>query len=80
MPIYRYVCEKCGHEFTVMHGMSETPEVFCEKCGNLAKKGIGRVGISFKGSGFYINDSKKSSNSVSSSEKNKAVLTALYPH
>ncbi|GAB6188513.1 hypothetical protein JCM30566_02520 [Marinitoga arctica] len=65
MPIYRYVCDSCGYEFTVMHGMSETPEILCEKCGNVAKKGIGKVGISFKGNGFYINDSKNSSNTTS---------------
>jgi len=65
MPIYRYVCDNCGAEFTVMHGMNVTPEVRCEKCGGIARKGIGRVGISFKGSGFYINDSKSSNNSTS---------------
>jgi putative FmdB family regulatory protein len=71
MPIYRYVCDNCGHEFTVMHGMNETPEIFCEKCGSLARRGIGRVGIAFKGSGFYINDSKSSNNSTTSTENKK---------
>lgn len=71
MPIYRYVCDNCGHEFTVMHGMNETPEIFCEKCGSPARKGIGRVGISFKGSGFYINDSKSSNNTTTSTENKK---------
>ncbi|SHE27689.1 putative regulatory protein, FmdB family [Marinitoga hydrogenitolerans DSM 16785] len=66
MPIYRYICEDCGNEFTVMHGMNEEPNVFCEQCGGKARKGIGRIGISFKGNGFYINDSKGSSKSSKS--------------
>ncbi|BBE30340.1 hypothetical protein OSSY52_04810 [Tepiditoga spiralis] len=59
MPIYRYECTECGHDFTVMHSMNETPNIKCEKCGAPAKRIIGKVGISFKGSGYYINDSKK---------------------
>lgn len=62
MPIYRYKCKDCGEEFTVMHSMSETPDVTCEECGAEAEKIIGKVGISFKGSGYYVNDSKKSDN------------------
>jgi len=60
MPIYRYVCEECGYETTVMHGINESPEVICEECGAKMKRTIGRVGIIFKGSGFYITDSRKS--------------------
>lgn len=63
MPIYRYICESCEHEFTIMHGMNEEPEVYCEKCGSKARKSIGKIGISFKGSGYYITDSKSSSSS-----------------
>ncbi|KAF2955632.1 FmdB family zinc ribbon protein [Marinitoga sp. 38H-ov] len=62
MPIYRYTCENCNHEFTVMHGMNEEPEILCEKCGEKAKRSIGKIGISFKGSGYYITDSKSSDN------------------
>jgi predicted nucleic acid-binding Zn ribbon protein len=42
--------------------MSEKPDVKCEKCGSEAEKIIGNIGISFKGSGYYVNDSKKSDN------------------
>lgn len=62
MPIYRYKCKDCGEEFTVMHSMKETPEVVCEECGAESEKIIGNVGIAFKGSGYYVNDSKKSDN------------------
>jgi predicted nucleic acid-binding Zn ribbon protein len=46
-----------------MHGMNEEHEVYCEKCGSKARKSIGKIGISFKGSGYYITDSKSSSSS-----------------
>lgn len=61
MPIYRYRCTKCGHEFTTIHSMNERPDIKCKECGEKAERVIGNVGISFKGSGYYINDSKKSS-------------------
>ncbi|PLV58735.1 FmdB family transcriptional regulator [Thermotoga sp. KOL6] len=73
MPMYRYVCDECGYETTVMHGINETPEIVCEECGAKMRKAIGKVGIIFKGSGFYITDSKRSEKkketTVSSSEK-----------
>ena len=60
MPLYRYVCENCGYEKVVMHGMNESPEVVCDRCGSVMKKTIGRVGVIFKGSGFYSTDYGKS--------------------
>ncbi len=65
MPMYRYVCENCGNETVVFHSMNESPDVICQVCGSKMKKAIGRVGVIFKGSGFYITDSRKSDNSKS---------------
>ncbi len=73
MPFYRYVCKNCGHEKVIMHSMNESPNVVCDVCGAPMKKAVGRVGIVFKGSGFYITDSRKgngkSSNSGNSETK-----------
>ena len=69
MPLYRYVCDNCGNEKVVMHSMNESPEVVCEVCGVPMRKAISKVGVIFKGSGFYITDSRKSSSNGSSSEK-----------
>lgn len=61
MPNYDYQCEKCGQITEVFHKMSETPEIKCPKCRGNSKKMIGGgAGIHFKGSGFYVNDYKKS--------------------
>jgi len=49
--------------------MNETPEVKCELCGSETEKMISNVGISFKGEGFYITDSRKSKSKSSSSSK-----------
>jgi len=73
MPFYRYVCNSCGAQKTVFHSINENPAITCEYCGGKMKRGISRVGIVFKGSGFYCTDNKKNgskpSESKSESEK-----------
>jgi len=71
LPLYRYKCKNCGYEFTILHSMNETPDVKCELCGSEVEKMISNVGISFKGDGFYITDSKKSKSKPSSSSSSK---------
>ncbi|RAO99469.1 FmdB family transcriptional regulator [Petrotoga sp. 9PW.55.5.1] len=79
MPLYRYKCEECGYEFTVLHSMSETPEIKCELCNSSAKRIISNVGIAFKGEGFYVTDSKKKAKSdtkkTSSKKENNKVAS-----
>jgi putative FmdB family regulatory protein len=58
MPIYEYKCTKCGHQFEVTHSVNETVER-CERCGAPVRKVFSPVGIIFKGSGFHINDYRK---------------------
>ncbi|MCS7175349.1 FmdB family zinc ribbon protein [Pseudothermotoga sp.] len=59
MPFYRYVCEKCGSEKRIFHGMNEDPTVLCD-CGSGMKRTVSKVAVVFKGSGFYITDNRKS--------------------
>ena len=73
MPMYRYVCENCGNEKVILHSMNDNPVVVCEKCGSRMKRTVGRVGIIFKGSGFYTTDSRSSkSEEKKSKEKEEA--------
>ncbi|HRJ40603.1 MAG: zinc ribbon domain-containing protein [Caldilineaceae bacterium] len=60
MPIYEFVCGECGHEFEKILSFSATTAPACVNCGtdNVARQ-MGRPAIHFKGSGWYINDSKK---------------------
>lgn len=66
MPMYRYTCSKCGNEEVHLHNLNDNPSISCSKCGNLMNRSIGRVGIVFKGSGFYVTDNKGSAKSDSS--------------
>jgi len=70
LPMYRYKCKKCGHEFTVLHSMNENPEIHCELCNGAAQRVLSRVAVIFKGDGYYITDSKKEHNNLSSEENN----------
>ena len=53
----------CGVEFDVRQSMMDEPLKVCENCGGELRKIINSVGIVFKGSGFYHNDSKSKDNS-----------------
>ncbi|MEY2424645.1 MAG: hypothetical protein QOI61_217 [Actinomycetota bacterium] len=76
MPTYEYACKKCGENFDVVQSFADEPlKRHKGGCGGSVKRVFGSVGISFKGSGFYKNDSRssssKSSSSSSSSEKSE---------
>jgi len=61
MPRYQYRCKKCGHEFEVAQSMTEDALTDCNTCDGKVFRVIGgNVGIAFKGSGFYVNDSNQS--------------------
>lgn len=68
MPTYEYECRACSHHFEKFQSMSEAPVSVCPACGGAVKRVIGGgTGVIFKGSGFYVTDSKKASNPASSS-------------
>jgi len=71
MPTYEYECRVCNHSFEAFQAMSEAPLKVCPVCGGEVRRLIGGgTGIIFKGSGFYITDSKKSSSASTASKKN----------
>lgn len=68
MPLYDYQCDQCGHRFEVRQGIKEDALKQCPQCGGAIRRVIHPVGIVFKGSGFYITDSRgKSSTTASAS-------------
>lgn len=67
MPLYEYRCRTCSHQFEVQQSFSDDPLSVCPECGGELRKVFNPVGISFKGSGFYKNDSRSRSGSSSSS-------------
>lgn len=61
MPVYQYACRDCSYEFEKRQGFNDDPLTVCPTCEGTVQRVITPVGIIFKGSGFYINDSKKDS-------------------
>ena len=51
MPIYEYVCARCGKKTEVIQGYSDKPLARCPDCGGKVKKAISAPAIQFKGSG-----------------------------
>ncbi len=72
MPTYDYKCENCDHSFEYFQAMKDEPLTRCPDCGQDSLRRLigGGMGIIFKGSGFYVNDAKKSA-STSAPLKNK---------
>jgi len=58
MPTYEYACDTCGNGFEVVQKMQDAPVEKCPGCGKKVRRVLtGGIGISFKGSGFYVTDS-----------------------
>ncbi len=72
MPAYDYRCRDCGHEFEIHQSFSDDALTECPKCGGNLRKVFGNVGISFKGSGFYKNDSRSGASASSSSSRSSS--------
>ena len=62
MPTYAYACTACGHAFDAVQKFSDTALTECPDCGGRLRKVYTSIGVSFKGSGFYRNDSRASGN------------------
>ena len=72
MPIYEYECGSCGRRFEQLQRFTEDALATDPDCGGPVRRGIQPVGIIFKGSGFYVNDSRKTSSSSSSPDASKS--------
>ncbi len=60
MPSYDYQCSACNYEFEEFQSISSDALQVCPSCGESALKRLvgGGIGVIFKGSGFYVTDSK----------------------
>ncbi len=52
MPLYDYVCTKCGHTMEVMHSVHGHGPSACPKCGGEMKKAFAPPAVHFKGTGW----------------------------
>ncbi|WP_078603328.1 MULTISPECIES: FmdB family zinc ribbon protein [unclassified Streptomyces] len=65
MPTYQYQCTECGEGLEAVQKFTDDALTECPSCKGRLKKVFSAVGIVFKGSGFYRNDSRGSSSSSS---------------
>ena len=60
MPTYAYRCSACDHRFDAVQRMVDDPLTECPSCGGFVRRLIQNVPVVFKGSGWYVTDSRKS--------------------
>ncbi len=69
MPTYQYQCTECGEGLEAVQKFTDDALTECPNCQGRLKKVFSAVGIVFKGSGFYRNDSRGASSSSSPASK-----------
>jgi putative FmdB family regulatory protein len=69
MPIYEYVCGKCGKKTEVIQRVGEALLRVCPHCGGRLKKAFSAPAIQFKGSGWYITDYARAKSETGGSAK-----------
>ena len=72
MPTYQYQCTECGEGLEAVQKFTDDALTECPSCNGRLKKVFSAVGIVFKGSGFYRNDSRGSSSSSSPAPASKS--------
>jgi putative FmdB family regulatory protein len=56
MPLYEYLCAKCGKRSEIYQNFRDKPIRICPHCGGRVKKLTSAPAIHFKGSGWYVTD------------------------
>jgi putative FmdB family regulatory protein len=69
VPTYQYQCTECGEGLEAVQKFTDDALTVCPNCQGRLKKVFSAVGIVFKGSGFYRNDSRSSSSSTAPAAK-----------
>jgi putative FmdB family regulatory protein len=71
MPLYEYLCKKCGHRFERIQKFSDALVKKCPECRGAVEQVLSAPAVQFKGSGWYVTDyaRKPSASSGKSQEK-----------
>jgi putative FmdB family regulatory protein len=64
VPTYQYQCTECGNSLEVRQSFTDDALTVCPECEGTLRKVFNAVGVVFKGSGFYRNDSRSSGTST----------------
>ncbi|MFJ8465596.1 FmdB family zinc ribbon protein [Streptomyces swartbergensis] len=76
MPTYQYQCTECGEGLEAVQKFTDDALTECPSCKGRLKKVFSAVGIVFKGSGFYRNDSRGSSSSSTPASKSSSTSSS----
>ena len=80
MPLYDYQCRTCAKVSEVRHGFREDFTGTCPACGSDEMSRVfNAAGIVFKGSGFYVNDSRPKSSESTPSESAPSTTAPAAP-
>ncbi len=74
MPTYQYACTDpaCANRFELVQSFTDPNASECPVCAGTVRKVFSAVGVVFKGSGFYRNDSRKAAGKESSSDSDSS--------
>lgn len=64
MPRYDYRCSSCGVTYERKESFEAPLQHACENCGGVSRRVFVAPPILFKGSGFYVTDSKNGSSAA----------------
>jgi putative FmdB family regulatory protein len=79
MPTYEYECQTCQQRTEAVQKFSDPALTTCESCGGPLRKVFSAVGIVFKGSGFYKNDSRSTNSSATPPSSTPSAAPAATP-
>lgn len=65
MPTYDYRCRECGHTIEIIHSILEDGPEVCERCRGPMQRVLHPTGVIFRGSGFYVTDSRSAHETAS---------------
>ena len=79
MPTYQYRCTSCGEELEAVQKFTDPSLTTCPSCAGDLRKLFSAVGVVFKGSGFYVTDSRKTDSSTRAASEKTAKPAAATP-
>jgi putative FmdB family regulatory protein len=79
LPLYDYRCRACSQVTEVRHGFGVVHQEACPECGGELARVFSPTGIVFKGSGFYLTDSRKALEKAKSPGSGTAAAESAKP-
>lgn len=76
MPTYEYACTTNGHRFEVKQSFADDALTECVECGEPVRKVFNAAGLVFKGSGYYVTDTRGGSGKSSTGSASSTSSTS----